>query len=235
MYFFEGDAILLQNGISVSLQENVVVEKGSQISLKQNALVVLFMGEKAAVLNEATSYSYETMLELLNKTERNIAGKYIKQLQEFSLSRPKDGYRNINVGQRMPHDGGEGIDFPLDSSIIITDAAVLVLDKEALPAYLYIYDSKKVIFRITAETSALKIFNTGLLEAGKWYGMSVTSEDNAPYASILNIKWATQKERESIKAEQGTFLKEIKDLPFEVQVQIMQLFDNDKRYDGADY
>lgn len=235
VYYLNGEASLTKSGKKTELKENVIISKGSTVTLSENTQLVLFKSEKAVVLREAKSYSYAEIEALFEKSNRSISDKYIAYLWNSASARDKnDDQSNVNVIGMVSRGGGEGINFPMDSSIITTDAMVLEFDEDNLPGYLYIYDRKRVIFRIEVNSSTIKMYNRGLIEAGKWYGMALSNEDNANYASVMYVKWATGTERESIKEEISTFYGEIQDLPMDVQAQIIHAFYNDKRYVGLD-
>ncbi len=228
VYYLKGASTLQAAGKTVALKENAVFAKGSKITLKKGASVVLFKAEKFVVLKEPKIYTYEIVAQLFAKSKPSHSGKYVAMLGKRAKQNPTNS--NVNKMAKMPADGGEGIQFPFDSTIAITDALVLSVDEESVPGSLYIFDGSEVIYSLAITQTKVKMYNMGILKEGSWYGMAVTSEDNLPYASILRIKWATQAEKEAIKNEQGRFLAEIKPLPLEVQSQLIQLYEHDKRY-----
>jgi len=235
VYYLNGEASLTESGKKTELKENTVISKGSTIIVSENTQLVLFKAEKAVVLRDAKNYTYAEIEAMFEKTNRSISDKYIAYLWNSASERDKnDDQSNVNVIGMVSRGGGEGINFPMDSSIITTDAMVLEFDEENLPGYLYIYDRKRVVFRIEVNSATVKMYNTGLMEAGKWFGMALSSEDNANYAIIMYVKWATSAERETIRKEISTFYGEIDDLPMDVRSQLIHAFYHDKRYVGLD-
>ena len=227
VYFAKGNVMLVDGNSKLKAKPNTVLKSTTIVEIGNESMVVLMQQEKAIVIKEAGKQSFEEIEKLFSATKKSVSDKYIaylwKTAQEQENSNDDLGDGKLGV-TGMVSRGEGGIIAPPDSSIVISKSFSIQVEEAMVPGTLFFYEKKRPSFSISFSSAEIELGNRGLMDNRSWFGIAVSTEDNAPTSGIIYLRWATETERQSATQELQNLMVEISGYPQEVQDDIIHAF-----------
>lgn len=227
-YFVKGDVNVVIGDKTESLKKNSTIPAAAKLVFGHGGVAILLMDEKAAVLDETGTFSYDDLVKEIKRANTSLSSKYVSYIWNSAQKKKSDERMEVT---EMVSRGRNTILYPSqDSSIVITPSFDIQVERESVPGTLFFYEKKHTRFALSINDTIVTLYNKGLLEEREWFGLATSFDDNAPSIGIIYIRWASDSESQSVKQELQKLLVEIAEMPQEVQDEIISAYFDSHHY-----
>lgn len=231
VYIAKGDVQLKQKGKVVKPTEGLVLDAACTVVLAEKAQLVLYSGEKAVVLTQPGTYTYKDVVSQFEQSKKSITDRYIayiwNQAHDSESDDPNNGTSKV---AGMVSRGGAGIAQFQDSAIVVSENFGLTLTADVVPGKIQVYDRKKPLFTIDADSVFVLVESDSRFSSGKWYGLAAYAGEQPPFDGIVYFKWASPNEVDKFYSSLAELNQSLQDFPDEAIQEITTAFLEDNHY-----